>query len=146
MTGRHLRWSAVVVAAAALVGCSSDLPTPTPTTVPWPAELSACEPAPIADEATCVQQIADALRQDTIDAAVDGPITHAALSRGASRTFERLEQTPLEISFARVTPSTDGDEELTTPVETTWSIGTVSATLWVCFDGGTVEVGTAACG
>jgi len=131
----------------ALAACSGG----TPAGESVSATVSSRLPAGCDDVSTqvhqedCLDSVQQRLQSGTLAYAGTRDVTHEAFLQA---------YTPLASAWADIAPAhsvhldtrlSDGDDTATTPVSTTWTLGSTSRTMWACFRGTTVTVQTARC-
>ncbi len=145
-TARLLAGTAVLLIAACSAGSDDAGDT---TLAPLAAPPPACiAPASPEASATCLDQVAIRLEADTLAWADGEVVTHAAFDGALTALVPSVAAAvDQSFSFRNATDAGDADaEELaTTPVMTTWNVGTAVTTLWACFDGLDVAVGPEEC-
>jgi hypothetical protein len=115
-----------------------------------PTEVAACDhPEDDAADQRCIEQIKEFLNARTLAWADGSTVTHTAFSMAlAELEIESLGPIVGEaLGFSRDNEVLDADEEqaATSPIETTWRVGSALVHLSTCFDGDSVTVRPDAC-
>ena len=94
----------------------------------------------------CLDSVQQKLQADSVAYANGRAVTHAAFQRAYTPIASAWADLAVPHSVHVDTAFTDVQvDDATTPVSTTWQVGTVSRRLWFCFHGTTVSVQTGRC-
>jgi hypothetical protein len=93
----------------------------------------------------CLDSVQQRLQSGTLAYAGTGDVTHAAFQQAYTPLASAWADVTLAHSVHIDTKVSDADDAATTPISTTWNLGTTSRTMWACFHGKTVTVQTARC-
>ena len=93
----------------------------------------------------CLDSVQQRLQADALAYAAAGTVTHAAFHQAYTPLASAWADITLAHNVRIDTKLSDADDAATTPISTTWNLGTTSRTMWACFHGKTVTVQTARC-
>jgi len=93
----------------------------------------------------CLDSVQQRLQADTLAYADGGVVTHAAFHEAYTPLASAWSDITLAHAVHVDTRLGDSDDAATTPIRTTWTVGSTSRTIWTCFHGRAVSVQIARC-